>query len=79
MELPLPSSAQSKSPFICQVHFTYLWITHTITDVWDLPPFSTLLPFLPSQPLWNMIINNKGISAEIWKQFVGGDVPSIAF
>ena len=50
-----------------------------VTDVWDPPPFSPI-PFSPlSHTLWDMITNNKGISVEIWDQFIGGDVPSITF
>ena len=50
-----------------------------ITDVWDPLPFSPIQSSLPSQALWDMITNNKGISSEIWEQFVGGNVLSIAF
>ena len=50
-----------------------------VTDAWDPLPFSPI----PSSPLfhslWDMITNDKGISLEIWDQFIGGDVPSIAF
>lgn len=50
-----------------------------VTNVWNLPPFSILPLSLPSQPLWDMITNNEGISVEIWEQFVDGDVSSITF
>ena len=50
-----------------------------ITDVWDPPPFSTILCFLPSHSLWNMITSDEGISSEIWDQFIGGNVLSITF
>ena len=50
-----------------------------VTDVWDPPPFFPI----PSSPLshflWDMITNNEGISSEIWDQFIGGNVLSIAF
>ena len=50
-----------------------------VTDAWDPLPFSPI----PSSPLfhflWDMITNDEGISLEIWDQFIGGDVPSIAF
>ena len=36
-----------------------------VTDVWDPPPFSSLLPSPLSHLLWDMIINDKGISPEI--------------
>ena len=49
-----------------------------VTDVWDLLPFSSLSPPPLSHSLWDMITNNKGISSEIWDQFVGSDVSSIA-
>ena len=52
---------------------------HCITDIWDPPPFSALPPSPPSYSLWNMITNHKGISLEIWDQFVGSDVLSITF
>ena len=51
----------------------------TITDVWNPPPFPPIPSSPPSHSLLDMIANNEGISAEIWDQFVGGDVPSIAF
>ena len=50
-----------------------------VTDSWDSSLFSSLPLSLPSQPLWDMITNDKGISAEIWKQFVDGNVLSITF
>ena len=37
-----------------------------ITDIWDPPPCSSLPPSLPSHTLWDMIMNNKEISLEIW-------------
>ena len=51
----------------------------SVTDVWDLSPFSPIPSSLLSHSLWNMITNDEGISIEIWDQFVGGDVSSIAF
>ena len=51
----------------------------SITDPWDPLSFSTLPPSPLFQLLWDMITNNKGISVKIWEQFIGGDVPSIAF
>ena len=50
-----------------------------VTDVCDPPPFLSLLPSLPSPFLWGMITNDKGIFSEIWDQFVGGNILSIAF
>ena len=50
-----------------------------ITDSWDPLPFSTLLPSPLSQLLWNMITNDKGISVEIWEQFIGSNILSITF
>ena len=50
-----------------------------VIDVWDLPPFSLLLPSLLSHTLWDMITTNEGISLEIWDQFVDSDVSSITF
>ena len=45
------------------------------------PP--TFFSSLPSSPplhfLWDMITNDEGISLEIWDQFVGSNVLSIAF
>ena len=41
--------------------------------------FFPLLPSSLSHILWDMITNNEGIFSEIWNQFIGGDVPSIAF
>ena len=53
--------------------------TTNVTDVWDLPLFSPIPSSPLSHSLWDMITNNKGISLEIWDQFVGGNVPSITF
>ena len=50
-----------------------------VINVWDPPPFSPILSSLLSHSLWDMITNNKEISLEIWDQFVGGEIPSIAF
>ena len=50
-----------------------------VTDVWNSPSFSAILPFPLSHSLWDMITNNEGISLEIWDQFIGGDVLSITF
>ena len=50
-----------------------------ITNIWDPPPFSSLLPFSPSHTLWDIITNDEGISSEIWDQFIGGNVPSTTF
>ena len=50
-----------------------------IMDTWDLPPFSSLSPSPLSHFLWDMITNDEGISSEIWDQFIGSNVPSIAF
>ena len=36
-----------------------------VTDVWEPPPFSAILPSPLSHSLWDMITNNKGISLEI--------------
>ena len=50
-----------------------------VIDIWDPLPFSPLPPFPPSHTLWGMIMNNVGISAKIWDQFVGSNVLSITF
>ena len=50
-----------------------------VRDVWNPPPFSSLPPSPPSHSLWDMITNDEGISLEIWDQFIGGNVLSIAF
>ena len=50
-----------------------------VMDIWDLPPFSSLPPSPSSHSLWNMIMNDEGISLEIWDQFIGSDVLSITF
>ena len=50
-----------------------------VTDIWDPPPFSPIPSSPPSHSLWDMITNDKEISAEIWDQFISGNVPSIAF
>ena len=36
-----------------------------VTDVWDSPPFSSLPPSSLSHTLWDMIMNDEGISLEI--------------
>ena len=50
-----------------------------VMNIWNPLPFSSLSPCPSSHSLWDMITNNKGISSDIWDQFVGGDVPSITF
>ena len=50
-----------------------------VTNIWNPPPFSSLLPSPLFHSLWDMITNDKGISLEIWDQFIGGNVPSITF
>ena len=50
-----------------------------VTNIWDPLPFSSFLPSLLSHTLSDMIMNDEGISSEIWDQFIDGDVPSITF
>ena len=48
-----------------------------VMDIWDPPLFSSIPPSPPFHTLWDMITNDKGISAEIWDQFVDGNVLSM--
>ena len=50
-----------------------------VIDMWDPPPFSPLPPLPPSQNLCNIITKDDGISQVTWDQFIGSDVPNIAF
>ena len=66
-------------PYRCPTLSRWCGYLPSITDVWNSPPFSSLPSFPPSHTLWDMIMNDKGISLEIWDQFIGGDVLSITF
>ena len=50
-----------------------------VTNIRDSPTFSSLPSSPLSHMLWDMIMNDEGISLEIWDQFIGSDVLSIAF
>ena len=41
-----------------------LFLIPCVTDIWDPPPFPSILPSLPSHSLWDMITNDKKISLE---------------
>ena len=90
---PIPGTQHSKTctrTFLLLLHHLLplsLWLVNlwwhpspqgwTVMNIWDPPPFSPIPPSPPSHSLWDMIINDEGISMEVWDQFVGGDVPSI--